>query len=48
VAGWRSAWRRTGPAFEHPLEMAAVVVAVVTLTGVALWAWRRLRSADGG
>lgn len=48
VAGWRSAWRRTGPAFEHPIEMAAVVVAVVTLTGVALWAWRRLRPAGGG
>jgi len=47
VAGWRSAWQRTGPAFAHPIEMAAVVVAVVTLTGIALWAWRRVRPVVG-
>lgn len=48
TAGWRSVWRRAGPAFEHPIEMAAVVVAVVVLTGLALWAWRRVRPAAGG
>jgi len=43
VVGWRPLWRRCEPFFEHPLEMAAVVAAVIALTAVTLWAWHRLR-----
>lgn len=47
VVNWRSAWQWAGPAFEHPGELAAVVVVVVVLTGISLWAWRRLRPVAG-
>jgi len=48
VVGWRPLWGLTEPFFERPLEMAAVVVAVIVLTAVTLWAWHRIRpiSAD--
>lgn len=48
VEGWRAIWQSAGPAFERPAEMAAVVAAVVLLTGLSLWAWRRIRPVTGG
>jgi hypothetical protein len=33
--------------FERPLEMAAVIVAVIGLTAVSLMVWRRLRPSLG-
>lgn len=47
VVGWRPLWGRTEPLFERPLEMAAVVVAVIVLTAVTLWAWHRIRPISG-
>jgi leader peptidase (prepilin peptidase) / N-methyltransferase len=43
VVGWRPVWGRCEPFFERPLEMAAVVAAVIALTAVTLWIWHRLR-----
>jgi hypothetical protein len=37
------AWRWSGAAFAQPLELAAVIVAVVLLTAITLLAWSRLR-----
>lgn len=48
VVGWRPIWGRCEPFFERPLEMAAVVAAVISLTAVTLWAWHRLRPISGG
>jgi prepilin signal peptidase PulO-like enzyme (type II secretory pathway) len=48
VVGWRPLWGRTEPFFERPLEMAAVVTAVIVLTAVTLWAWHRLRPISTG
>jgi prepilin signal peptidase PulO-like enzyme (type II secretory pathway) len=47
VVGWRPFWEWTAGFFEHPLDMAAVVVAVIVLTGATLWAWQRLRGFSG-
>jgi leader peptidase (prepilin peptidase)/N-methyltransferase len=43
VVGWRPMWSRTEACFEQPLELAAVVTAVIVLTAVTLWGWHRLR-----
>jgi prepilin signal peptidase PulO-like enzyme (type II secretory pathway) len=48
VVGWRPVWGRCEPFFERPLEMAAVVAAVIVLTAVTLWIWHRLRPISGG
>jgi len=48
VVGWRPIWGRCEPFFERPLEMAAVVAAVIALTAVTLWVWHRLRPFPGG
>lgn len=45
---WRPLWERAGPVFERPLEVAAVVAAVIVLTAVTLAAWWRLRGRGGG
>jgi leader peptidase (prepilin peptidase)/N-methyltransferase len=45
VVGWRRLWEQVGVSFERPLEMAAVVTAVIVLTAVSLLAWRRFRAA---
>ena len=47
VLGWRGLWGRTADFFEHPLDMAAVVVAVIALTGLTLLAWHRVRGFSG-
>lgn len=44
VVFWRPLWERVGVFFAHPLDMAAVVGAVIGLTAVSLLAWRRLRA----
>lgn len=44
VVFWRPLWERAGIYFEHPLDMAAVVGAVIGLTAVSLLIWRRLRT----
>jgi leader peptidase (prepilin peptidase)/N-methyltransferase len=46
VVAWAPVWRRAGPFFEHPGEMAAVVGLVIALTAASLFVWRRLRG-DG-
>lgn len=43
ILGWRPLWRWSGAAFAQPLELAAVIVAVVLLTAITLLAWSRLR-----
>jgi leader peptidase (prepilin peptidase)/N-methyltransferase len=43
IVGWRPLWVWSGAAFAQPLELAAVIVAVVLLTAVTLLAWSRLR-----
>ena len=43
IVGWRPLWRWSGAAFAQPLELAAVIVAVVLLTAITLLAWSRLR-----
>lgn len=43
VIFWRTIWDRVAVYFEQPLELAAVVAAVITLTAITLWAWHRLR-----
>lgn len=43
VLAWRPLWERAEVFFERPLEMAAVVGAVIGLTGATLWAWHRVR-----
>lgn len=46
VVAWAPVWRRAGPFFEHPGEMAVVVGLVIGLTALTLFVWRRLRG-DG-
>jgi leader peptidase (prepilin peptidase)/N-methyltransferase len=43
LIAWRPVWRRAGPFFERPGELAAVVGLVIVLTAVSLFVWRRLR-----
>jgi len=43
VVAWAPLWRRAGPFFERPGELAAVVGLVIVLTAVSLFFWRRLR-----
>jgi leader peptidase (prepilin peptidase)/N-methyltransferase len=43
VVFWRPLWRRVGVFFAEPLDMAAVIAAVIGLTAVSLLVWRRLR-----
>jgi len=43
VVAWAPVWRRAGPFFERPGELAAVVGLVIALTAVSLFFWRRLR-----
>jgi prepilin signal peptidase PulO-like enzyme (type II secretory pathway) len=43
VVAWRPLWARAAASFERPLEMAAVIAAVIGLTAVSLMVWRRLR-----
>lgn len=43
IVGWRPLWQWTGTAFAQPLELAAVIGAVVALTAATLFAWSRLR-----
>jgi hypothetical protein len=43
VVCWRPLWRRVGVFFAEPLDMAAVIAAVIGLTAVSLLVWRRLR-----
>lgn len=40
---WRGIWAAGRPFLEAPVEMAATLVAVVVLTGLALAVWARLR-----
>ena len=47
VVAWRPLWARASVSFERPLEMAAVIAAVIGLTAVSLMVWRRLRSSLG-
>lgn len=47
VLAWRPLWARAAASFERPLEMAAVIVAVIGLTAVSLMVWRRLRPSLG-
>lgn len=44
VVLWRPLWERVGVYFEQPLDMAAVVAAVIGLTAISLLVWRRLRA----
>lgn len=44
VVFWRPLWRRVGVFFAEPLDMAAVIAAVIGLTAVSLLVWRRLRA----
>lgn len=46
--GWSPLWERTAAFFERPLDLAAVVGAVIALTGATLWAWHRFRGFFGG
>jgi leader peptidase (prepilin peptidase) / N-methyltransferase len=48
VVWWRPLWERTAVFFERPHEMALVVAAVIVLTAVSLWAWRRIRPFPAG
>jgi len=43
VVAWAPIWRRSGPFFDQPGELALVVGMVIVLTAVSLFAWRRLR-----
>ena len=43
VVLWRPCWERVGELFAHPLDMAALVAAVIVLTAVGLVLWRRVR-----
>ena len=43
VVAWRPLWARAAMSFERPLEMAAVIAAVIGLTAVSLMVWRRIR-----
>jgi prepilin signal peptidase PulO-like enzyme (type II secretory pathway) len=43
VVAWRPLWTRAAVSFERPLEMAAVIAAVIGLTAVSLMVWRRIR-----
>ena len=47
VVAWRPLWERAAVSFERPLEMAAVIAAVIGLTAVSLMVWRRLRPSLG-
>lgn len=44
VVFWQPLWRRVGVFFAEPLDMAAVIAAVIGLTAVSLLVWRRLRA----
>ncbi len=48
VLAWRPLWERAAVFFERPLEMAAVVGAVIGLTGATLWVWQRVRRFPAG
>lgn len=48
VVFWRPLWAGVGPAFERPLEVAAVAGAVIVLTALTLAAWWRLRGRLAG
>lgn len=48
VVAWRPLWEGAAVFFERPLEMAAVVGAVIGLTGATLWAWHRVRGFHEG
>lgn len=48
VVAWRPVWQQTAVFFERPLEMAAVVAAVIALTGATLWMWHRVRRFSAG
>ena len=48
VVGWRPVWGRAEAFFEQPLELAAVVAAVIALTAVTLWVWHRIRPISAG
>lgn len=48
VVAWRPLWERTAAFFDHPLDLAAVVGAVVVLTAVTLAVWNRLRPFSAG
>ena len=45
VVFWRPLWQRVGVFFAEPLDMAAVIGAVIGLTAVSLLVWRRMRAA---
>jgi leader peptidase (prepilin peptidase) / N-methyltransferase len=47
VVAWRPLWALVGRQFAEPLELAAVVAAVVALTGLTLAVWRRWRESAG-
>lgn len=47
VLAWQRIWSRAEAVFERPLELAAVVVAVIALTAITLWTWQRIRSISG-
>ena len=40
---WEPLWSRLGVSFARPLEIVAVVVAVIVLTALSLAIWRRIR-----
>lgn len=44
VVCWRAVWERVGVYFSHPLDMAAVVTAVIVLTAATLFVWSRMRA----
>lgn len=46
VVFWRPLWRRVAVFFAEPLDMAAVIAAVIGLTAVSLLVWRRLRATS--
>jgi len=48
VVCWRPLWERVGTLFDRPLDLAAVVVAVILLTALTLFGWRRLRGVSAG
>lgn len=48
VICWRFLWERVGALFERPLELGAVVLAVIVLTALTLFGWRRVRGVSPG
>jgi prepilin signal peptidase PulO-like enzyme (type II secretory pathway) len=47
VLAWGPLWARVAEPFARPLDMAAVIAAVIGLTAVSLMVWRRLRPSLG-